>query len=187
MNVSTIVIYDLTDLYEILSELEDFFHLKFKFASNENELQLIVKKLDTYLVISNKNIPKFKNQLTIETLPLKISNLLEKINITILKNSYSTKSNITIGKYKLDLNSREILFDQKILKLTEQEVKMIIYLSKSKNPVSINELQSKIWSYASDLETHTVETHIHRLRKKVFELFKDKDFIKNAKNGYTLI
>ena len=63
---------------------------------------------------------------------------------------------------------------------------MIIYLDKSENPVTINELQLNIWSYASSLETHTVETHVHRLRKKILELFKDKDFILSTKKGYLI-
>ncbi len=74
--------------------------------------------------------------------------------------------------------------DKKVLKLTEQEIKMILYLLNSSNPVPINELQSNIWSYASNLETHTVETHIHRLRKKILEFFNDKNFILSTKNGY---
>ena len=76
----------------------------------------------------------------------------------------------------LDLNSREIFLNNKSLKLTEQEIKMILYLSKLKKPVTIRN-SIKIWSYASSLETHTVETHIYRLKKKNFDLFNDKNFI----------
>ena len=111
---------------------------------------------------------------------------MEKINIEILKNNYSQKSNIKIGNYLLNINSREIFLNKKSLKLTEQEIKMIMYLSKSEKPVTINELQSQIWSYASSLETHTVETHIHRLRKKILDLFNDKNFILSTKKGYLI-
>ena len=72
------------------------------------------------------------------------------------------------------------------LKLTEKEVNTIVYLSKIKRPVSIDELQTNVWSYQSDIETHTVETHIYRLRKKIFEIFKDKNFIISKKNGYQI-
>ena len=72
------------------------------------------------------------------------------------------------------------------LKLTEKEINTISYLSKSEKPVSIDELQEKVWSYQSDIETHTVETHIYRLRKKILNTFNDKDFIISEKNGYQI-
>ena len=72
------------------------------------------------------------------------------------------------------------------LKLTEKEINTITYLSKSDKPVSIDELQEKVWSYQSDMETHTVETHIYRLRKKILNTFNDKDFIISEKNGYQI-
>ena len=72
------------------------------------------------------------------------------------------------------------------LKLTEKETNTITYLSKIKNPVSIDELQKNVWSYQSDIETHTVETHIYRLRKKIFSTFNDDNFIVSKKNGYQI-
>ena len=72
------------------------------------------------------------------------------------------------------------------LKLTEKEINTITYLSKSDKPVSIDELQEKVWSYQSDIETHTVETHIYRLRKKILNTFNDKDFLISEKNGYQI-
>jgi DNA-binding response OmpR family regulator len=72
------------------------------------------------------------------------------------------------------------------LKLTEKEINTINYLSKSNRPVSIDELQAKVWSYQSDIETHTVETHIYRLRKKILNSFNDKEFIISKKNGYQI-
>lgn len=185
MSVSKIIVYDYLDLYEILLELNDFFDLKIKAINNEKELKAFIEETNDYLIISSKQISNCKKQLIFDSFPIKISELMEKININILKNNYSLKSNIVIGKYKLNINSREITLGQKVLKLTEREVKMIIYLSNSKNPVTINELQSEIWSYAPDLETHTVETHIHRLRKKFYHLFQDDNFIKNTKKGYS--
>ena len=74
----------------------------------------------------------------------------------------------------------------KKLKLTEKEVKIIIYLSKSADSVSISKLQKDIWGYNNDLETHTVETHVHRLRKKISNTFSDEQFIISTKNGYKI-
>ena len=86
----------------------------------------------------------------------------------------------------IDLNSREMLIKDNKLKLTEKEINTIIYLSKSNNPVSIHELQENVWSYQSDIETHTVETHIYRLRKKILSIFNDNEFIISKKNGYQI-
>ena len=72
------------------------------------------------------------------------------------------------------------------LKLTEREINTIIYLSKSNKPVSVDQLQEKVWDYQSDTETHTVETHIYRLRKKILNIFNDKEFIDSKKNGYQI-
>ena len=72
------------------------------------------------------------------------------------------------------------------LKLTEKEINTITYLSKSNKPVSVDELQKSVWSYQSDIETHTVETHIYRLRKKIFNSFNDNEFIVSKKNGYQI-
>ena len=77
-------------------------------------------------------------------------------------------------------------FGDKKLKLTEKEISSIIYLFKSKSSVNIQELQTKVWGYQSKLETHTVETHIYRLRKKILKTFKDDDFIISNKNGYEI-
>jgi DNA-binding response OmpR family regulator len=79
-----------------------------------------------------------------------------------------------------------MLIDSTKLKLTEKEINTIIYLSKSSKPVSIDELQEKVWGYQSDIETHTVETHIYRLRKKILSTFNDNEFIVSKKNGYKI-
>ena len=91
-----------------------------------------------------------------------------------------------IKNYTIDLNSREMLINNTKLKLTEKEINTITYLSKSSKPVSINELQEKVWGYQSNIETHTVETHIYRLRKKILNLFNDNEFIISKKNGYQI-
>ena len=93
---------------------------------------------------------------------------------------------MNIKGYTIDFNSREMVFNDKKLKLTEKEVNMIIYLSKNNNSVSVNELEKNVWSYNSDMETHTVETHIYRLRKKIIKIFNDKNFITSQKNGYQI-
>ena len=113
--------------------------------------------------------------------------MIEKININFLKLQFNQKSELDIGKYKINLNSRELIEKDTVLKLTEKETNIIIYLFKSKNTVGINQLQSEVWGHQSKLETHTVETHIYRLRKKIMRTFNDNSFIISQKNGYQII
>ena len=124
--------------------------------------------------------------MTIEKFPIKILKAIEKINIEFLKKKFNDQSHIQINNYKINLNSRQIILKNKNLKLTEKEVNTIIYLFNSQNPVSPAELQKNVWGYQSDLETHTVETHIYRLRKKFLEFFDDNKFILSIKNGYKI-
>ena len=99
---------------------------------------------------------------------------------------FSNQSKVKVNNYIIDLNSREMLINNIKLKLTEKEINTITYLSKSNKSVSIDELQEKVWSYQSGIETHTVETHIYRLRKKILSTFNDKEFIISKKNGYQI-
>jgi DNA-binding response OmpR family regulator len=118
--------------------------------------------------------------------PINIFKLIEKINIEFLKLQFNSQSELKINNYTIDLNSREMIMYNSKLKLTEKEINTIKYLSQSNKPVSINELQEKVWSYQSDLETHTVETHVYRLRKKILNIFSDDEFIISKKNGYQI-
>ena len=117
---------------------------------------------------------------------MKIHKLIEILNIEFLKKKFNEKSEVIINNYKINLNARELILKNVRLKLTEKEVNIIIYLSRMGNPVSIEELQINVWGYKSELETHTVETHIYRLRKKIVKNFKDENFIISKKNGYQI-
>ena len=169
-----------------MSELNDIFKLDLINFDNEIELNSYIENLDSYLIISKKEMQNYKNQIIFNDLPLNLDKLVERINLNILKNSFSLKSNIKIGKYLLNINSKEIHYENKKAKLTEQEVKILMYLVKSKEAIKIERLEKDIWGYNEELETHTVETHIHRLRKKFINLFDDKNFILSSKNGYLI-
>ena len=118
--------------------------------------------------------------------PIQINNLIEKINVQLIKQKYDNQSYIKISNYTLDLNSRIISDSLNKLKLTEREAELIIFLNDKKKPIKINELQNHVWGFSSNLETHTVETHIYRLRKKFFDIFKDKNFIISHNDGYLI-
>ena len=84
----------------------------------------------------------------------------------------------------MNINNKEISKNKIVLKLTEREIDFILFLKDSKTPQKINNILKLVWGYSADLETHTIETHVHRLRKKFLLSFKDENFIKNSKKGY---
>jgi len=181
-----LIIYKFTTLFSILEELGLDLNFKITYVDNENYLSDNIKNFDNYLVISNKKYLAIENQFVLNNGPINIFKLLEKINIEFLKLQFNNQSKVKVNNYIIDLNSREMLQKNSKLKLTEKEINTITYLSKSDKPVSIDELQEKVWSYQSDIETHTVETHIYRLRKKILNTFNDKEFIISEKNGYQI-
>ena len=183
MTNQKLIIYDFTQLYLILDELKD--QINFEIINIEKDkLDL---SLDNSLVITRKKIPSIENQIILETIPIKLTKLIEKFNISFLKQKFSEQSEVNIGNYKINLNSREMSFKDLTLKLTEKETKVILFLFKSNKPVNVDQLQSEVWGFNSKLETHTVETHIYRLRKKINNKFNDENFIISKKNGYEIV
>jgi len=116
--------------------------------------------------------------------PFQLNNFVERINVIFLKNKFLNNSNLNILNYEINLNSKEILRDGQKLKLTEREINFILFLKNSNSPQNIKSILKFVWNYSPNLETHTVETHVHRLRKKFFSHFKDDNFIKINKKGY---
>ena len=184
MNNDNLVIYDFKILYEILTEIGD--QINFKLINISKTTDLDLRDQENYLIISNKKIKDFDNQIVLNNLPIDIRKLIENINVKFLKKKYSQQSDIDIGAYKINLNSRKIFNSEKSLDLTERETNIIIYLCNSKKPVKISKLQTEVWGHNSKLETHTVETHIYRLRKKINNIFGDNNFIKSSKSGYII-
>jgi len=180
-------IVNFNTLYEILEEIKE--NLSFNITKYENEKDLTKHKsndLEDSLIIINsnkKNLGK-KNSLVFNELPISLGKLIELINISLIKMRFNRQSNINIKKYKLNLNSKIFSKNKNNLKLTEKEIEIILYLDSKKNKQNVLDLQKNIWKYSPDLETHTVETHIYRLRKKINDKFNDKDFIISDSEGY---
>ena len=190
--MQNVFIINYNSLYEILDEIKE--NLSFKIIKFENE-EDFEKKFDLdrldYLVISktdHKLLPNInitdKNFLGFNDLPLSFKKLLELINIKLIKLKFNQQSKIIIKGYELNLNSKFFSKDNLKLKLTEKEIEIILYLNDKKIKHDVADLQKNIWDYSTDMETHTVETHIYRLRKKISDLFKDEKFILSHKNGY---
>ena len=186
VSIQNLIIYKFPSLYHILEELGLDLNFEIINYDDENTLNDELKSLNTYLIVSNIKYPNIVNQFVLKNLPINIFKLIEKINIEFLKLQFNSQSEVKINNYIIDLNSREMLINNTKLKLTEKEINTITYLSKSNNPVGVDELQEKVWSYQSDIETHTVETHIYRLRKKILGTFNDDKFIISKKNGYQI-
>ena len=186
MNNQNLIIYQFNSLYRILKEIEQDLNFSIVESLNEKSLKNKIKNLDNYLVITKKKNLEIENKYVFDKLPIKLSKFIEKLNIKLLKQQFIEQSDIKINNYLINLNSREISSESEKLKLTEKEINIIIYLSKFKKPINVDELQTNVWGYQSELDTHTVETHIYRLRKKISKVFKDENFIISKKNGYQI-
>ena len=182
-----LIIFQNKELFKILNEINENFEFKLEFCEKEKDLKsLDNKNSKDYLVISKKKIFNLSNQIIIDKFPININELNQILNINFLKSKFTEQSKIILGNYNLDLNSRILKHHLKELELTEKECSILVFLKQSKQTVKINELQEKVWGYNSELETHTVETHIYRLRKKISDRFADNEFVESSKNGYFL-
>ena len=189
MNKSQLYIYNFSELFEILKELED--HISFHIKHIEEKKDMIYfenLELSDCVVLSlnNLKIPQKDSVLIIEKLPIKFEDLIQKINIFSLKKNFLNKSHQLIKDYRLDTNARELTKNDIKIKLTQKETEIILFLSNIDNDKSINNIQRKVWGHNSKLETHTVETHIYRLRRKILHSFKDSDFILSTDYGYKI-
>ena len=192
MDKPSINIIEFKELYNILLELDSITHFKINYYNSESEILKLEESkkinINYSTIILKKPSKKIneKNVIVFEELPNRIDKIIDKINIHLIKQKYNLQSNLKIGEYSLDLNSRKIFKNQKKLDLTEREIDILIFLSKQKEPQKIDILQNKVWNYSSNLETHTVETHIYRLRKKIKDTFNDDNFIISKKDGYII-
>ena len=204
---NNIIIFEFNSLYQILNEINDY--LMFNII-NQNQQSLDQNSLNNEIILTkfqykdfllknkkidqdkiifflneNEKLKDLNNNQTIYC-PFNIYDLFEKINISLIKKKYSDQSNIIISDYILDLNSRIISKNNISLKLTEKEIEIIIFLKNNFKPQKVSVLQNKVWGYSLEMETHTVETHIYRLRKKITETFKDNNFIISNESGYLI-
>ena len=196
MNQSVIII-NIKPLYEILNEINNNFsyklvHLNAKeFDENFNKED---KKFDNSIFITTSEYIqtlekigiKEEKILLINISPESIYKLIDRINVCLIQNKYDFQSNIKLKNYNLDINSKTVEYKNKKLKLTEKEIEIILFLNKDNLSKKVIDLQKNVWGYSSDIETHTVETHVYRLRKKISETFKDDNFILSDDNGYSL-
>tara|TARA_B100000963_G_scaffold326010_1_gene312703 strand:+ start:222 stop:821 length:600 start_codon:yes stop_codon:yes gene_type:complete len=197
MHSQKLHILNIPELDKIIIEIKDYFNFQVLYFNEKKDLIKKIdedkKFLDNSIIIANqkdfswlKGITNEKQIHCITKLPIKISNLIDQLNARFIQQNYSAQSNININKYILDINSRILKKSNNELKLTEREIDTIVFLKNENKPVKVDILQKKVWKYGEDLETHTVETHIYRLRKKIKDTFDDDSFIESKKDGYII-
>ena len=198
MTKSFVSIVEISPLHDVLVEIKSLFSFQiFNFINTKDFLdQRNNNNLDVLnsIIISKKNnnfllssaIINLKDIILIDDSPIIIDQLLDKINILLIKKKYDFQSQLKIKNYTINLNSKIISKNSNSLKLTEREIDIILFLKEKKIPQSVITLQSEVWNYSAKLETHTVETHIYRLRKKIKNQFHDENFILSLKNGYKI-
>ena len=189
----TIHIIDFKILYNILDEIKDYLKFQILYYNNEESFlnsnnfnlndSLILVKSNKQVFLNNEKISR-KKIFSIQNYPITIDKLVEILNVNLIKQKYNYQSNININSYVLNLNSRIITKNNQSLKLTQKEIDIILFLNDYDKPQKVSILQNKVWGYSLELETHTVETHIYRLRKKIKDEFKDNNFILSNDDGY---
>ena len=197
MHPQKLHILNIPEIDKIIIEIKEYFNYEIHYFNEKKDL---IKKIDedekflknSIILVNQKDLSSLKSKADekqiycIKKFPIKISNLIDQLNARLIQQNYSAQSNININKYVLDINSRILKKSDYELKLTEREIDTILFLKNQNKPVNVDILQKEVWKYGKDLETHTVETHIYRLRKKIKDTFNDDSFIQSKKNGYII-
>ena len=179
--------YEDLDLCIREAQKENLLVVFFINAKNKKYLQKIEINNFPLIFITDSSTSKisFNNELIEQlNMPFPILEFNKRVVSLIAKSEFKKNSLITLNDYSIDKNERKIKKNNLELQLSEKEINFLILFSKNKEPISRNFVLKKVWNYSSESETHTVETHIHRLRKKILEKFDDNNFIKNNNKGY---
>ncbi len=210
MDKLTISIFGNQIFSEIINEIKLFSKFKLKFYDNldlctkdamehdqivifcitktDNKyLKQIVNYSFPLIIIANFSLPRiFLSSEFIEqvNMPFRVVNLEKKIVSLDARYKFKKRSLINLCGYIIDKNERKIKKNNLVLQLTEKEINFLVLFKQNDKPLSRNFILKNVWNYSSKSDTHTVETHIHRLRKKFLEKFEDSNFIKNNDKGY---
>ena len=138
------------------------------------------------ILVSNNTVKQKDYFNDVIPLPLKLSELNSIVENLVAKKNFNKNSSILLKEYKLNKNEKRLVKDKNYISLTEKEIQLLELLLLNKKPISKNKILEEVWKYSTSADTHTVETHIYRLRKKIKSKFKDENFILNNKSGYLL-
>ena len=189
MTDQNLIIFNLPVIFEVLNEIQDNLNFRISKVNNKNDLKRTHDNLSNNSIILTdlkSELNEINNKIILTDFPLKIKNVIEIINVKFLKLKYNNQSEVNVKNYEINLNSREISFQNKKIKLTEKEIEIILFLNSSDKERTVEELKKKVWNYKAELDTHTVETHVYRLRKKIKENFGLNKLIISTKKGYKI-
>ena len=154
---------------------------------HDDRLKDIFKKYKCLKILATNNHSKLSNDYDyVLKLPTTIKEVNNIVEGSAAKNEFAKNSSISIKNYILDKNEKKLVKNNKTVILTEKEVQLLEVLLSKKKAVSKDDILTLVWQYSAESDTHTVETHIYRLRKKISEKFLDEKFILNNKEGYYL-
>ena len=154
---------------------------------HDDSLKDILKRFNCLKILAANNYTKLSNDYDyILKLPTTIGEVNNMIEGSAVKNEFAKNSSISIKDYTLNKNEKKLIKNNKAIILTEKEVQLLEVLLSKKKAVSKDDILTLVWQYSAESDTHTVETHIYRLRKKISEKFLDEKFLLNNKEGYYL-
>ena len=209
---NTLLIFGTKNFNNSLKEIKEYLNLSLVFFENDALLELSIPEINAVLIdnefcndVNNLNsISKINNKpiLLIEnkdfssinnikynekiTLPLNLTDFSNKITNIIMSFKFNKNSSIQIKNYTIDKNERKLKKKNLFIVITEREIELIELLFNKKKPLSKKYILKEVWKYAEGVDTHTIETHIYRLRKKIISKFNDENFIINSKTGYSI-
>lgn len=205
-NKNNILIVCTTDFISSMHELKDYLNFNFEHVEGKN-LENCLKNFDILVVQeekindiainslknfkgisiligkNNKSLYNFNHQIN---LPFRLNSFIKVIDDLRSKRKFSNNSTIKLKNYTLNKNERKLLKDDLSIVLTEKEVQLLELFVRKNKILSKKEILENVWKYSSETDTHTVETHIYRLRKKIKQIFSDDKFILNYENGYSI-
>jgi|TARA_B110000211_G_scaffold219648_1_gene265606 DNA-binding response OmpR family regulator len=209
---NTLLVFGTQNFNNSLNEIKEYLNFSLVFFKKNTLTETVISTVSSILVvfdcckdqetlnlinnIQNKPILLLANQVSFSNLkincndkmffPLSVDLINSKIKSLIISKKFINNSSIVIKDYIIDKNERKIKKKNLSITITEREIQLIELLYNSSNPLSKNVILKKVWKYADDADTHTIETHIYRLRKKILSKFKDENFILNFKDGYSI-
>jgi len=209
---NNLLIFGTKNFNNSLNEIKEYLNFSLVFYNKQSFLESSIKSINCVLLYSEMSndadtlslINKLKNKPLLllkkqnfnriinfncndtVTLPLNLLEISNRINNLITAQKFNQNSFLKIKEYIVDKNERKLKKENLSINITEREIELIELLFSEKKPLSKKNILKKVWKYADDADTHTIETHVYRLRKKILDQFKDENFIINLKDGYSI-
>ena len=170
-------------LFDVLKTDHDviLFH---NVALEDKKKKDFIKNSNSIKICASKKIILSNNCDAYLELPTTLKDINAVVESSLAKKIFNKNSSIYIKDYLMNKNEKKLIKNNKFIILTEKEIQLLELFLKNTKPVSKNQILSSVWNYSNEADTHTVETHIYRLRKKINDMFFDDNFILNIKDGY---